>query len=449
MKSFDISLELKKVALKPDIKTFTRLEKQAHPVDIAMAFSTLSSREQRLLMGLASPSSRAGIFMHLSDEVQVNLARRINRQQLTELLVHLPADERADLYNNLPDAIRENAMRALARAEREDIRRLAAYPEKAVGAVMTSDLAILRREMTAREAVAELRRLAPERESIYQAYVVDDRQRLIGAVSLRQLIVAAPETLVARMMTTNPVFVRAYAPRAEAVRLIRRYDLLAVPVVNDKDELAGIVTYDDAMDVEQAEGDRDFRKIGAVGNLGVGLKDAPIGLLYRKRVFWLLLLVFVSIFSGAGIAHFEDTILAHVALVFFLPLLIGSGGNAGAQAATLMVRALATGDAVLGDWARLALRESAVAGLLGATMALVVAGLGLWRGGPEIALVVALSMQVIVILGGLIGLLLPFLLSRLKLDPATASVPLITTIADMVGVIIYFVMASSLLRLPT
>lgn len=196
-----------------------------------------------------------------------------------------------------------------------------------------------------------------------------------------------------------------------------------------------------------AEATEDFHK-GALISTPLGnLKTASIGLLYRKRVLWLVLLVFGNLFSGAGIAAFEDTIAAHIALVFFLPLLVDSGGNAGAQSATLMVRALATADVVMSDWLRLLGRECGVALGLGVTMAIAVASLGLFRGGPDLAIVVASSMMIIVLVGSLIGMSLPFLLSRMRLDPATASGPLITSIADAAGVLVYFGIATQVLGL--
>jgi len=449
MDYLEIVNSLNRILATRDDAAFAVIEQSAHPADIAAAFAKLPSSCQSTLFRMASPQGRADIFGYLTTHHQLRIAEQLDRSQLVQLVLDMPADERADLYNDLPEASRDILMPALAQVEREDIRRLAAYAEKTVGAVMTSEYATLTPQLSAGEALEELRRIAPDRETIYQSYVIDPERRLLGTVSLRQLIVSPPQTLVGDIMTTDPVVVKADAPREDAVRLIARYDLLALPVTNGDDKLVGIVTYDDAMDVEQAETDTDFRKVGAVSELGSGLKEASITLLYRKRVFWLVLLVFGNVFSGAGIAYFEDTILAYVALVFFLPLLVDSGGNAGAQSATLMVRALATGDVVLRDWASMLLRELFVAGLLGATMALAVSGLGLWRGGPEIAIVVALSMQLIVLIGSLIGMSLPFLLSRMKLDPATASAPLITTIADATGVVIYFAIATTVLGLPT
>lgn len=237
-------------------------------------------------------------------------------------------------------------------------------------------------------------------------------------------------------------------PVQKPQKVISKYDPIALPMVNGDSVLVGIVTYDDAMDVAEAEATRDFGRVGAVEHLEMSLREAPIRLLYRKRILWLVVLVFGNIFSGAGIAYFEETIASYVALVFFLPLLIDSGGNAGSQSATLMVRALATGDVVIKDWAGMLMRELTVAALLGLTMAVAVSALGIWRGGHEIAAVVSSTMMLIVVVGSLTGMSLPFLLSRFDLDPAAASAPLTTSIADTVGVILYFAIATAWLSVP-
>lgn len=199
---------------------------------------------------------------------------------------------------------------------------------------------------------------------------------------------------------------------------------------------------DDVLDVAEEETTEDFHKSASVGPIQISLRDAPIRFLFRRRIGWLLILVFVNIFSSAGIAFYEDTIAAAVALVFFLPLLIDSAGNAGSQAATLMIRAMATGDVRMRDWFKLAGKELGVAGALGITMAAAVSLLGIYRGGVDVAVVVSITMVVVVIVGSLVGMSLPFVLERLKLDPATASAPLVTSIADISGVLLYFTIAS-------
>ena len=416
-----------------------------HPADIASLLSNLPAEDSSRVLRLLPLHERADVFGYLDVEDQIEIGRALGRREFAKVVSEMSADERADLFNRLPHEQQEMLLPALAQAEREDIRKLASYPEGTAGAVMTSDYATLPPDITAREALEVLRLAAPDKETIYYAYVVDEARRLKGVVSLRDLILAESNVKVADIMDTHVIHARAEDSRGDVARLIAKYDLIALPIINGGDALVGIVTQDDAMDVAEEEATKDFHKVGTVGTIATSLKDASIGLLYRKRITWLVLLVFFNIFSGAGIAAFEDVIAANVALVYFLPLLIDSGGNAGSQSATLMVRALATGDLHLKDWGRMLGREAAVAAALGGTMAVAVSGIGLVRGGPEIALVVSMTMVAVVIVGSLVGMLLPFVLSRFNLDPASASAPLITSIADIAGVIIYFTIATLLL----
>ncbi|MBF8721195.1 MULTISPECIES: magnesium transporter [Pseudomonas] len=336
-------------------------------------------------------------------------------------------------------------LRLAAQARRDHLLDGRRYPEGTAGALMTSEYSSLDSGLSASQAIDMLRREAADAETIYQSYVLDAQRNLLGTVSLRELILAAPDQPIDRIMVRKVICVCTATCQEDVARLMREHDLLAVPVLDEQGRLVGIVTYDDALDVVVDEATEDFHKGASITNHVGNLKDATIGLLYRKRVLWLVLLVFGNLFSGAGIAAFEETIAAHIALVFFLPLLVDSGGNAGAQSATLMVRGLATGEVVMRDWLRMLTRECGVALALGGTMAVAVASLGVLRGGPEIAVIVASSMLVIVLVGSLIGMSLPFLLSRFRLDPATASGPLVTSIADAAGVLVYFGIASQVL----
>jgi magnesium transporter len=421
--------------------------RRQHAADIVHVLAAFEPPEIARILLTLPDEKQPVVFGYFDHDTQTAIAEAMDRRDLARIFARMSHDERADLYGELSEAQRAALLPGLAQAEREDLRKLAAYPEGSVGSVMTSDYATLDPNMMASDAIGELSRIAPDAETIYHSYVIDTERKVLGTVALRDLIVARPGVTVESLMRPNPASVRAEAPREQAVELIRRYDVLALPVIDGGDRLVGIVTYDDAMDVAKAEVDEDFHRVGAMGTI-TSVRDATIELLYRKRVFWLVLLVFGNIFSGAGIAFFEETIEAHIALVFFLPLLVDSGGNAGSQSATLMVRALATGDVRIGDWGKMLGREVSVAALLGVTMALAVSLIGLWRGGPEIALVVSLTMVLIVVVGSLIGMSIPFLLSRFGYDPATASAPLITSIADATGVVIYFAIASALLTMP-
>ncbi len=415
--------------------------------DVAALVDALPEGDDIAVMELLPLHDQAELIGYLRPRAQVELANRIPRKTLVALMTAMSHDERADLFKGLDEEAREAILPAFSKAEREDLRRLAAYEEWTVGSVMTSDYAVLSPEMTSTQAIEALRGQAIEVETIYSAYIVDAERALLGVVSLRDLLVARPRQPVSEVMDTDPIFVRADDEQEEAARLVARYDLLALPVLDANGRLVGIVTADDAMDVSTEEATEDFHKSSTVGPLENSLADSSIFALYRARIVWLVLLVFGNIFSGAGIAYFEETIAAHLSLLFFLPLLIASGGNAGTQSATLMVRALATGDVQPRDFGRLLVREVSIALALGLTMALAVSVIGVWRGGADIALVTAIAMVSIVLMGALIGMSLPFIFARLDRDPAAASGPLVTSLADVLGVLTYFTIAAMLLDL--
>ena len=413
------------------------------PVDVADVLEQLDPvLGWRLLECLPD---RADVFSYFEPEQQVRMAREFPRATLAELVSEMPADERTDLFKRFDQNQRDILLPALAHAQREDIRRLSAYVEGTAGALMTSDYATLNKDMTVAQAMRYLRDEAPDAETIYQTYVIDEQRRLLGAVSLRDLILADLHKSIQDLMTSDVVSAHVTDDQEDIAKKIARYDLLALPIIDEDDILIGIVTYDDAMDVVSAEATDDIHKSAGVSTVVGNIKDASIALLYRKRIFWLVLLVFGNLFSGAGIAHFEDIIAANIVLVFFLPLLVDSGGNAGSQSATLMVRALATGEVVMRDWLYLIGREAIVALALGGTMAVAVSVLGYIRGDETVALVLALSMVSIVMIGCMIGMSLPFILSKFNFDPASASAPLITSVCDATGVVIYLFIASRLL----
>jgi len=418
-----------------------------HFADIGQALAEFAPKEALPLISMFSLADRAKVFSYLPPYMQADVAALMKRHKLAALFSRMEADERADLFNALDDEQRAMVLPGLAQAEREDLRKLASYAEGTVGSIMTSDYATLKEHWVVSRALKQLRLEAPDKETIYQTYVIDRERRLLGTISLRELILASPDTAVSDLMRSEVVSVTVDQTQETAAHQIRHYDLLALPVVDEQQKLVGIVTYDDAMDAAEEEATEDAQKSASVGKLDETVDRVSIWELYRKRVLWLVLLVFGAMFSGAGIAHFEDTISSHVALVFFLPLLIGSGGNAGSQAAALMVRALATGEVDKSDWSKLFARELLVGFALGITMAIAVYGVGVYRGGPEVAIIVSMSMVIIVLAGSLVGLSLPFMLNKIKMDPATASGPLVATIADVTGVLVYFSLASLVLAI--
>ncbi|HJH08349.1 MAG TPA: magnesium transporter [Psychrobacter pasteurii] len=419
--------------------------KDLRPIDIADILTLLDSDMSWKL--LEKLPDRATVFSYLDPEEQMEMAFLFPRASLAKLVGEMPSDERTDLYKRLDQDQRDALLPALAQAEREDIRRLSAYAEKTAGALMTSDYATLKAQMTVAQALAALRLEAPDAETIYHAYVIDEQRKLQGVVSLRTLILASPNQIIGDIMLTKVVASNVHEDQEDVAKTIARYDLIALPIIDNNGALVGIVTHDDAMDVASDEATDDFHKSGGVSSLIGSFKDTSIRILYRKRVFWLVFLVFGNLISGVGIAHFEDVIAANLVLVFFLPLLVDSGGNAGSQSATLMVRALATGEVVMRDWFSLLGREAMVALLLGITMAAAISVIGYFRGDAMVSLVLALSMVSVVMIGCVIGMSLPFILNKFGFDPASASAPLITSVCDASGVAIYLFIASKFLVL--
>lgn len=445
----DLLDRIEQVLRSRDAAATKKLVQSVSMADLGEALSEQTNERAMQFWGQVPTAWQGDLFSHFDKAAQDRMLRILSRPDLIGLFEHLAADTRADIYKRMGVDAREKLLPALAQAEREDILRLSAYEENTVGAITTSDYVTIRFDMTVAQALREIRLVAPDKDTIYVLYVLNEQRKLVGTVSLSELVLATDDDRIEDLMHSEPVFAIAESPREEAARIIARHDLLAVPVVDADMRMIGIVTVDDAIDVAEEESTEDFHKVGGMMVLpDMSVRHATMFQLYRKRVYWLVILVFGNLLSGLAIAHFEETIAAYLALIFFLPLLIGSGGNAGSQAATLMVRALATGDVVMKDWLRMLSREFGTAALLGATMALAVSGIGLFRGGPEIALVVALSMILIVIIGSLIGMSLPFVLARLSLDPATASAPLVTSIADAAGVTLYLSLALLILGTP-
>lgn len=412
------------------------------PPEIADLLTDLDKKSRVLLFRALAKKPSAVVFSYLSTEDQNALLKELTDEETRNLMELMSPDDRTHLLEELPGTVTQRLINNLPPEELQEARALLGYPEESVGRLMTPDYLSIRPEWTVKESLNHVRAHGKDMETLNAIYITNTEEVLLGRVLLRQLVLAEPEQLVSDLMNTAPASLRATDDREVAVAAFDRYDVFVLPVVDEDHVLLGIVTVDDILDVAKSETTEDFHKTASIGPISISLRDAPATLLYRRRIIWLMALIVVNIFAGAGIAYFEETIAATVALVFFLPLLIDSAGNAGSQAATLIVRALATGDVQIRDWLFMLGKELGVSVLLGATMALGVSVLGVVRGGMDVAVVVSMTMVLVVIVGSLIGLSMPFLLSKLKLDPATASAPLITSIADISGVMIYFSLAT-------
>jgi magnesium transporter len=415
------------------------------PYDIADLILELEKPDRVLLFRSLLRDQASLVFAELDPIDRDNLLKELTDEETRRLMADLEPDDRTAVLEQLPGQVTQRMMNLLSPADLAEARLLLGFPEDSAGRLMTPDYIAVRRSWTIERALAHIRKWGQDKETISIIYVTDDQWRLIDALELQRFILAEPDQLVEDIMDSTFIAISAYDDREDAVRLIDRYDLPALPVVDVDGVLVGVVTVDDVLDVAVAEATEDFHKVGGVAPLENSYQETSVFALYRKRIGWLLILVFVNLASSGVIAVFEETLAATLALAFFIPLLIDTGGNAGAQAATLMIRELATGDIHARDWVKILIKELGDGLLLGLTMAVAAFGLGTWRGGPMVGLVIALTMLALLFVANLVGLLLPFVLVRFKLDPAVASSPLITTLVDSMGLLIYFSIATALL----
>ncbi len=426
------------------IEALLEVIEQLNIADQAKVLADLPAKQQFEVFSELQQKSLVLKFMPLPQ--QLALVIQLPKSELVHVLDAMHSDDFIDLFKALPSALQQQVLPQLSTVSTDVLAQLASYVDGTAGSIMSSNYVTLSPDLNMNEAIAALRNLKDNHDTLYLIYIVDERHHLLGVISLRQIIQAHPDAIIQEVMTHDVVSAEVNDDQEIVARTLAHYDFIALPILDDAGRLLGIVTYDDAMDIVEAESTEDILRAGAIAPFEKqSIKTAPILSLYKNRVFWLVILVFGSLLSSFGIANYEDIIEQNIVLVFFLPLLVGSGGNAGSQSATLMVRALATGDVQLKDWFKLIARESLVALCLGLTMAFAVSILGYIRGDHMVALVLAISMTGIVILGCLIGMSLPFILNRLKLDPASASAPLVTSICDATGVVVYLFVASQLL----
>ncbi|MCD7930687.1 MAG: magnesium transporter [Tannerellaceae bacterium] len=416
---------------------------QYPPVEIAELIEKLSKEDAIILFRLLSRELAKETFSHLSHDEQEDIIEGLatNSNKIAELLNDLEPDDRTAFFEELPGKVAQRLMRLLSAEEHEVTARLLGYPEDSIGRLMTPEYIAVKPWFTIRQALEHIRTFGKDSETLNIIYVVDDQWKLINFVRIKEIILASPDQVIEELAIKHFETLNPYDDREKAIRVFQDQGRVALPVTDTDGTLVGIITFDDIMDIVEEENTEDFQKFGAMQDAVVNPLKARIGTLYKQRIVWLIALVFMNVFSGAAIAGFSDVIESVVALVFFLPLLIDSGGNAGSQSATLMIRSLAVGDVQMKDWVKLLSKELLVSLLLGVTMAAGVSLIASFR-APDVVLVVALTMVLTVMACSMIGLLLPFIFTKFKVDPAAASAPLITSISDITGVLIYFSIAT-------
>ncbi len=415
--------------------------------DIVDLLLNLDKRD-RVLFFRALPNDLAtDVLASLDSETTDKLLIELTDHETRTLLANLSPDDRTYLLGELPGQVTQRLLNLLSPEDLREARSLLGYPEDSVGRLMTPDYVAVRREWTIQEALDHIRRTADERDTVTMVYVVDAWWKLIDALPLHQFVLTEPTATVESIMDNSFINLNATDDREEAVRLMRRYNRLALPVLDTRGVLLGIVTVDDVLEVAEEETTEDFHKSAGVMPIRGGYWETGRMILFRSRIGWLAGLVLVNLISSGVIAAYEETLAAFVALAFFIPLIIDTGGNAGSQSATMMIRSISTGEIKLNQWMKVFLKELVIGLFIGVTLGLMGLALGTFRGGVLIGLVVFCTMATILVLTNLIGMALPFLLTKVGLDPAIASGPLITSVADAVGLIVYFSFATMILGL--
>lgn len=418
-----------------------------HPADQAELFNLLDEDAQDYLLSQMDVPATADLLEEMEDEDVLEAVESLTTEQLADVLDEMEPDEAADLLGDLPP---DQVSEVLAQMEDADeVVPLLGYPDETAGGLMTTWFIALRRHTTAEQAIRFLREVSPEMEIPYYLYVVDRERRLIGIVGLRDLVIAQPEATMEMIMDPEVIHVTVGVDQEEAARKMTRYDLAVLPVVDDQNRLVGVITHDDLVDVIQEEATEDFLRLGAVET--GPLVDKPywsqrIYDLVRSRFVWLLILFVAETFTGTVLRHYEYELEAVVALSFFIPLLIGTGGNAGSQTVATVIRALALHEIYAKDALRVWWREARVGILLGVLIGAVgyIRAL-VWGVTPEMALTVGLTVAVICTWATTVASLVPILASAVRIDPTIISGPLMTTLIDGTGLIIYFSLAALIL----
>lgn len=412
------------------------------PIDIAEGLEELPPARLVLYFRLLPKDLAIEVFELLDIEVQERFVNHASDGEVSEIIEEMSDDDRTELFDELPAKTVKRLLQQLSPDERHLASKLLGYPQGSAGRIMTPEYIDLKGHMTAEAAISRIREKARSKETIYTCFVTDEQRHLLGVVELEDLILAEPHTEVLSIMDDEPVSVLTTADQEEVAQVISRYDLHTVPVVDRESRLVGIITFDDVLDVVEEEATEDFERMAGIEPVEEEYLEANLFTVARKRFIWLIICIVTEAFTSTVLKYYSPTIQGVVALTFFIPLLIGTGGNAGTQAATLMIRGMTVGDIEWRDLGKVVGRETLTGLVLGVALGLLGLGRAWMIGtGPAVALTVAFAVMAVVLMGNLAGALLPLCARAVKLDPAIMSGPFITTIVDVFGLIVYFEIA--------
>ena len=416
-------------------------------VDIASLLSTLSDKELALAFRLIPKDKAAEVFSNMDTSMQTYLVTMFTEKELKELLDDLYMDDTVDMLEELPANLVKRILATVSASDRSMINQLLNYPEDSAGSIMTTEYVDLREEMTVGQAMAHIKKTGIHKETIYTCYITE-RRKLVGIVSAKDLITTDDDVPIKDLMETEIISVYTHSDQEQVAQLFTKYDLLALPVIDQDGRMVGIVTFDDAMDVMVDEATEDITKMAAINPSEKTYFETSVLQHAKNRIPWLLILMFTSIITGTIITRYENAFAAIPLLVSFIPMLMDTGGNCGSQSATLIIRGIALDEIRFTDLFKVMFKEFRISLIVGAFLA-VANGVRIFiqYHNPGLAVVIACSLMGTVIMAKLVGCTLPLLAKKVNLDPAIMASPLITTLVDTFSILIYFNIATVLFRL--
>lgn len=423
------------------------LKEQTAP-DVAALLDEIPDVYLSTIYRLLPKELAADVFVEMDGDQQEMLIHRFTDNELREMLDELYLDDAVDIIEEMPATVVKRILRNTDPQTRVMINQLLKYPKDSAGSLMTIEYVSLKKDMTVEDAFTRIRRTGVDKETIYTCYVTDDNRRLDGIITVRALLLANSTDLIEDIMEDHPISVETSADREDVVKMFDKYDFLALPVVDHENRLVGIITVDDAMDVMQEEADEDFAKMAAVMPSDESYFKTSVFNHAKNRITWLLVLMLTGIITGAIITGYEEAFQAYPMLVAFIPMLMGTGGNAGAQTSTLTIRGMATDEISLKDYFRIVFKEARVALIVGTGLAIVnFVRVYLTYQNWLFGLVTGISLVGTVFFAKLLGCSMPMLAKKLKLDPAIMASPLITTLVDAGSILLYFAVATTLMNI--
>ncbi|NLN66164.1 MAG: magnesium transporter [Clostridiaceae bacterium] len=420
------------------------------PADIADFISRLDEKQALIVFRLLPKGIAAAVFSYLTKEMQAMISYLVNEKELASIMADLYFDDKVDLVEEMPANVVKKILKNTSEVERKLINQFLMYPDFSAGSLMTIEFVDLKKEMLVKEALERIRKTAPDKETIYTCYVTDATRHLEGTISLKDLVLANVDKKVGDIMQKDPLFVNTHDDQEYTADLFKKYDLLAIPVVDNEQRLVGIITFDDIIDVIEEENTEDFYRMAAVQPTDEGYINASTFQLARKRILWLSILMISATLTGLIIRKFENALQSVVVLAAFIPMLMDTGGNAGSQTSTMVIRSIVLGEIEFKDMAKIVWKELRVSLLVGSTLSALnfIRLYFLERHSISISITVSFTLLLTVIISKVIGSILPLTAKKLRLDPAIMAGPLITTIVDAIVLLVYFYSASWLIGIP-